>query len=173
MAEIVNQIEVWLGRSVPESFVPDVRERTAEAFRIRLKPIEGAIDLVRATTGRFCVASSGPVEKIRLNLSLAGLLLFFEGHIFSSYEVGFWKPDPGLFLHAARAMGVEPQEYAVVEDSLPGIQAGVAAGMEVFAFQPNGVDPGIPPGVVIVKRLSDLQSIIGPGQAADHEQPMI
>jgi len=51
MAEIVNQIEVWLGRSVPESFVPDVRERTAEAFRIRLEPIEGAIDLVRATTG--------------------------------------------------------------------------------------------------------------------------
>ena len=97
MAEIVNQIEVWLERSVPESFVPDVRERTAEAFRIRLKPIEGAIDLVRATTGRFCVASSGPVEKIRLNLSLTGLLLFFEGHIFSSYEVGFWKPNRGYF----------------------------------------------------------------------------
>ena len=76
MAEIVNQIEVWLGRSVPESFVPDVRERTAEASRIRLKPIEGAIDLVRATTGRFRVASSGPVEKIRLNMSLTGLLLF-------------------------------------------------------------------------------------------------
>ena len=76
MAEIVNQIEVWLGRSVPESFVPDVRERTAEAFRIRLNPIEGAIDLVRATTGRFCGASSGPVEKIRLNMSLTGLLLF-------------------------------------------------------------------------------------------------
>ena len=173
MAEIVNQIEVWLGRSVPESFVPDVRERTAEAFRIRLKPIEGAIDLVRTTTGRFYVASSGPVEKIRLNLSLIGLLPFFEGRIFSSYEVGFWKPDPGLFLHAAHALGVEPQECAVVEDSLPGIQAGVAAGMEVFAFQPNGVDPGIPPEVVIVKRLSDLQFIIGPGQAADHEQPMI
>jgi beta-phosphoglucomutase-like phosphatase (HAD superfamily) len=68
---------------------------------------------------------------------------------------------------------VEPQECAVVGDSLPGIQAGVAAGMEVLAFQPNDVDPGIPPGVVIVKRLSDLQSIIGAGQAADHEQPMI
>jgi len=106
MAETVNQIEVWLGRSVPESFVPDVRERTAEAFRIRLKPIEGAIDLVRTTTGRFCVASSGPVEKIRLNLSLTGLLPFLEGRIFSSYYVGFWKPDPGLFLHAAHAQGV-------------------------------------------------------------------
>ena len=81
MAETVNQIEVWLGRSVPESFVPDVRERTAEAFRIRLKPIEGAIDLVRATTGRFCAASRGPVEKIRLNMSLTGLLLFRGTHL--------------------------------------------------------------------------------------------
>jgi len=45
-----------------------------------------------------------------------------------------------------------------VENSLPGIRAGVTAEMEVFGFQPNGVDPGIPPGVAIVKRLSDLQS---------------
>ena len=173
MAEIVDQLEVWLGRSLPESFVPSVRERTAEAFRIKLRPIEGAIDLVRATTGPFCVASSGTPEKIRLSLSLTGLLPFFEGHIFSSYEVGFWKPDPGLFLHAARAMGVEPQECAVVEDSLPGIQAGVAAGMKVFALQPNGVDPEIPSGVVIVKRLSDLQSIFGAGQSAGRDQPRI
>jgi HAD superfamily hydrolase (TIGR01509 family) len=173
MAEIVDQIEVWLGRSLPDSFVPDVRERTADAFRARLKPVDGAIDLVRSTTGPFCVASSGPPEKIRLSLSLTGLMPFFEGRIFSSYEIGSWKPDPGLFLHAARAMGVEPQECAVVEDSLPGIQAGVAAGMKVFAFQPYGVDPKIPPEVVIVKQLSDLQSMIGAGQAVDRDQPRI
>ena len=70
-------------------------------------------------------------------------------------------------------MGVELQECAVVEDSLPGIQAGVAAGIKVFAFQPYGVDPEIPPEVVIVKRLSDLQSMIGTGQAVDRDQPRI
>jgi len=173
MDKIVDQIEVWLGSSLPEDFVPSLRERTAEAFRVRLEPVDGAIDLIRATTGPFCVASSGPLERIRLSLSLTGLLPFFEGRIFSSYEVGTWKPDPGLFLHAAHAMGVEPQECAVVEDSLPGIQAGVAAGMKVFAFQPYGVDPEIPPEVVIVKRLSDLQSMIGTGQAVDRDQPRI
>ena len=64
----------------------------------------------------------------------------FAGRIFSAYEVGSWKPDPGLFLHAAREMGVQPGACAVVEDSLLGVKAGIAAGMQVYAYAPEG-DP--------------------------------
>ena len=175
MAECVAQIEARIGRSLPEDFVPRLRARTAEAFRDRLRPVEGAVDLVRSIPWPICVASSGPPEKIRLSLSVTGLLPYFEGRIFSSYEIGYWKPDPGLFLHAARNMGVEPQACAVVEDSLPGIQAGIAAGMKVFAFQPDGTDPEIPPGVVVVKRLSNLQpmlrSEVGVEQGVEPDRP--
>jgi beta-phosphoglucomutase-like phosphatase (HAD superfamily) len=51
------------------------------------------------------------------------------------------------------------RDCVVVEDSLPGIRAGLAAGMRVFAFQPHGVDPRIPRDVTVVKELRELHSV--------------
>lgn len=67
-------------------------------------------------------------------LRLTNLLGHFEGRIFSAHDVGFWKPDPGLFLHAARTFGAEPRRCIVVEDSLSGIRAAHAAGMRVLGY---------------------------------------
>jgi HAD superfamily hydrolase (TIGR01509 family) len=177
MADCVAQLEWRLGRPLPADFVPSLRARTADAFRTRLRPVHGALELVRSLFPSVCVASSGPAEKIELTLSLTGLLPFFEGRIFSSYDVGSWKPDPGLFLHAARVMGVTPADCAVVEDSIPGIRAGLAAGMTVFAFQPHDVDPRIPGGVTIVKELLELRSVLRGGAAdpavADGRDPRL
>src|SRR3954451_12710581 len=86
MADCIAQLEARLGRPLPADFVPLLRARTADAFRTRLRPIHGALDLLRSLSSPFCVASSGPREKIELSLSLTGLLPFFEGRIFSSYE---------------------------------------------------------------------------------------
>jgi HAD superfamily hydrolase (TIGR01509 family) len=167
MADCVADLEMRLSRRLPQDFVPKVRERTAEAFRSQLRPIDGALDLVRSIDGPMCVASSGPREKIELSLSLAGLLPFFEGRIFSSYDVGHWKPDPGLFLHAAQVLGVAPQHCSVVEDSLPGIRAGLAAGMRVFAFQPSGIEPGMLARTVVIERLADLANLLASESTAE------
>jgi HAD superfamily hydrolase (TIGR01509 family) len=140
LAECVTRIEDLSGVKLPDAFIPEVRRRTAEEFRRRLRPIDGARDLLASLRVPFCVASSGPREKIELSLSATGLLPLIRDRIFSSYEVGSWKPHPGLFLHAAAAMGMDPSSCGVVEDSAAGIEAGVAAGMQVFAFgdhQPN------------------------------------
>ncbi len=137
LAECIADVEERLGRGVPDSFVPDFRARSAKVFQNHLQPIPGVeavIQAVQALSVPFCVASSGPREKIEANLSTTGLLSYFEESIVSAYEVGSWKPDPGLFLHAARTLGVAPQTCAVIEDSLPGVQAGVAAGMTVFGY---------------------------------------
>ena len=157
----VAQIETWLGRKLPDDFVAQVRLRTRSTFEAKLQPIPGAVELVQALRLPMCVASSGPREKIELSLSLTGLLPYFKDRIFSGYELGSWKPDPGLFLHAARTLGVEPARCAVVEDSLVGVQAGVAAGMEVFAYQPEQVEPKIPHGVRILRRLDELLPALG------------
>ncbi|MEH2001941.1 MAG: HAD-IA family hydrolase [Nostoc sp.] len=58
----------------------------------------------------------------------------FEGRIFSSYEIGSWKPAPDLFLYAAKNMGVQPSFCTVVEDSVLGVRAGVAASMRVLGY---------------------------------------
>ena len=138
MADCVADLERILGRPLPDSFVPDLRARTAAAFVTRLKPMAGAREAILRLKVPFGVASSGPREKIELSLRTTGLLELFGRSIFSSYEVGFWKPDPRLFLYAAAALGVAPNCCAVVEDSAPGISAAIAAGMRTFAFDPYG-----------------------------------
>lgn len=168
MADCITELELRLGRPLPPTFVPEFRVRSAQAFRARLRAIEGALELVQSLSSLpfpFCVASSGPMEKMALSLSLTGLLPFFEGRVFSSYDVGSWKPDPGLFLHAADALGVSPADCAVIEDSLPGMQAGLAAGMTVFAFQPHGVDPRTPSETTPLHRLLDLRDHLASDRA--------
>ncbi|HXB22688.1 MAG TPA: HAD family hydrolase [Candidatus Solibacter sp.] len=134
MADVVTEIERRLGRPVPPGFVADFRARSAAAFRRELRAVPDIEDALDQIPVPMCVASSGPPEKIQLTLELTGLLPRFTGRIFSAYEVGIWKPDPGLFLHAASAMGVPPHNCTVVEDSVLGVRAGVAAGMRVLGF---------------------------------------
>jgi HAD superfamily hydrolase (TIGR01509 family) len=160
MAECVALLEKRLGRTLPEDFVPEIRRRTDDAFRSALEAVPGALDLVRTLTGAKCVVSNGPRTKIELSLSVTGLFPYFQNHIFSAYEVGVWKPDPGLFLHAAQAMGVAPEHCAVVEDSMSGIRAGLAAGMKVFALQQHESEVDLPEEVVVIRSLAELPSLL-------------
>jgi HAD superfamily hydrolase (TIGR01509 family) len=123
-----------LGRALPPDFEDLARARMARAFREHLLPLPGALDLLRSLHLPYCVASNGPRHKMEVTLAVTGLLPWLEGRIFSAYEVGSYKPEPGLFLHAAQAMGVAPARCAVVEDSHVGIEAGLAAGMTVYAL---------------------------------------
>jgi HAD superfamily hydrolase (TIGR01509 family) len=134
MADSVAIVEQRLGQPTPPDFVNDLRARTAEAFRHELRPINGIEQALSKIHVPVCVASSGPLEKIRLALQVTGLLSRFDPHIFSSYEIGSWKPEPGLFLHASASMNVRPSACVVVEDSILGVRAAVAAGMKVFGY---------------------------------------
>ena len=134
MAECVVEIERRSGRRVPEDFVVDLRRAMAVAFETELRSVAGIREALAAITLPVCVASNGPMAKMTHTLALTGLLGHFEGRIFSAYDVGAWKPDPGLFLHAARMFGTEPSRCIVVEDSLSGIRAANAAGMRVLGY---------------------------------------
>lgn len=81
-----------------------------------------------------CVASSGELEKVRLTLGRTGLLDRFDGRMYSATEVERGKPYPDIFLLAAERMGITPSRCVVVEDSVPGVQAGVRAGMAVLGY---------------------------------------
>lgn len=140
--------------ALPADFESRVRARMADYFKAHLQPIAGALELVRGLQLPFCVASNGPRHKIELVLGLTGLLPWFEGRIFSAYDIGAWKPAPDLFLHAAQQLGFAPAECAVVEDSASGIAAGLAAGMRVFALGEQPAD--LPPGVQRIAGLADL-----------------
>jgi HAD superfamily hydrolase (TIGR01509 family) len=116
----------------------DVAERyyaeVEAVFARELEPVPGVIAALDRIALPSCVASSGPHHKMAITLRTTGLWPRFEGRIFSASEVAAGKPAPDLFLHAAARMGFDPRSTAVVEDSVPGIEAAVAAGMRALAF---------------------------------------
>ena len=156
MADNLRDIEARGNCTLPDDFEDDLRAHMAAEFESRLEPIEGAAALVESLDLPYCVVSNGPRPKMEVTLRIAGLLEHFAGRIVSAYEVGVWKPDPGLFLHAAHTLGTPPERCAVVEDSDYGIAAGVAAGMQVFALVPEERAGAIPDGVVAVASLAAL-----------------
>lgn len=134
MADCLAVIEQRVGRKMPQDFVTQLRARTATAFERELLPVQGIEAALDKINLPICVASSGPIEKIKLALRVTNLLPRFEGRIFSSYEIGSWKPAPDLFLYAAKNLGVNAPFCTVVEDSILGVRAGIAAGMKVLGY---------------------------------------
>jgi len=134
MKENLKYIEENIEGALPENFEKEFRQQSYEAFKTDLIAVKGIRSLIEKLRVPFCVASSGPVEKIRLNLSLVNLLDYFENRIYSSYDIGSWKPDPGIFLHAAKSMGFKPEACVVIEDSASGIRAALAGGFKVYAL---------------------------------------
>jgi HAD superfamily hydrolase (TIGR01509 family) len=104
------------------------------AWERELEPVPGVVAALDAIDLPTCVASSGEHERMRFTLGRTGLYDRFAGRIFSATEVEHGKPAPDLFLHAATQMGFDPARTTVVEDTVPGVQAGRAAGMRVLAF---------------------------------------
>jgi len=86
----------------------------------------------------FCVASNGPVDKMHITLGQTELLALFENALFSAYDIERWKPDPGLFLHAANQFGVAPEHCLVIEDSDNGTLAAKRAAMPCLGYAPEG-----------------------------------
>jgi beta-phosphoglucomutase-like phosphatase (HAD superfamily) len=83
------------------------------------------------------VASNGPKDKMQKALQLTQLSSFFNGKLYSAYDINSWKPDPGLFLYAAQKMGFKPEQCLVVEDTLVGIEAAKAGGMKTVLYDPH------------------------------------
>jgi HAD superfamily hydrolase (TIGR01509 family) len=134
IAAVEDALRSEFGLTLSEAQLDGIRAETFRRFRRELKPMPGVVEaLARLKTGR-CVASSSSLERIRLSLSLTGLLEMLSPHIYSASMVTRGKPAPDLFLHAAKAMGVRPEDCVVVEDSPAGIDAARRAGMRVFAF---------------------------------------
>ena len=132
--ECKTHISKLIDSDIPDTFEDDYRKRSFEAFKADIKPIEGISDVLNKLTVPFCVASSGPENKIQLNLELTGLSPYFNNNIFSCYTLKKWKPDPSVFLWAAKTMGFEPCECVVIEDSISGVRAAKRGGFDVFGF---------------------------------------
>jgi HAD superfamily hydrolase (TIGR01509 family) len=143
------------------TFTAHLRRCMAVRFREALQPMPGALDLLSQLTLPYAIATNGPREKAELTLGLTGLRPYFQDHLYCAYDVGSFKPDPDLFWHAAQRLGVPPSQCAVVEDSLPGLQAGLAAGMHVYSLcDPARIPALIAARIQPISGLPELQALL-------------
>lgn len=132
--ECVTIISKLITQPIPESFEMEYRSRSLEAFEKHLQPIDGVTQVIEQLQLPFCVASSGMESKMKFNLNLVGLLPYFENKLFSCYTIQKFKPEPDVFLWAAKTMGFEPHECVVIEDSVLGVKGALKGGFDVFGF---------------------------------------
>jgi HAD superfamily hydrolase (TIGR01509 family) len=133
-AALAAAIETRFGRALPDTFFETFAARAAAAFEHELLPMAGVGELLAALPAPRCVASNGHLERVRQRLATTGLLRFFDPHVFSASQVMRGKPAPDLFLYAAGQFSTLPEGCIVVEDSITGVEAAIAAGMPVVGF---------------------------------------
>lgn len=111
------------------------RDRMLEIIRSERPLFPGLSGLIRSLAPHYClgVASGSERQVIEEVLLLDGLAEFIKATV-SFTEVPRGKPAPDIFLRAADLLGVAPEDCWVIEDSKPGVAAGLAAGMKVIAI---------------------------------------
>jgi HAD superfamily hydrolase (TIGR01509 family) len=134
------RIEQHTGKPFSEDWLAEFRERRNRGLMERVQPIRNAVETVAQLherhQGRVAVASGADRPKVELQLRKTGLMRFFEGRVFSGHDLPRSKPAPDVYLAAAAALGIAPARCMVVEDTVTGVAAGVAAGATVFGYSP-------------------------------------
>jgi HAD superfamily hydrolase (TIGR01509 family) len=133
-----TEIEMFRGdgrADLAEEIARELLPRTLRAFERELRAMAGMGGLLARLDGRpRAVASGSTPDRLALSLRLTGLAEHFGEHIYSSTLVPNPKPAPDLFLYTADRLGARPCDCTVIEDSVGGVRAGVAAGMRVIGF---------------------------------------
>ncbi|MBL4892360.1 MAG: HAD family phosphatase, partial [Rhizobiaceae bacterium] len=154
-----------LGASLPDDWVDEIYRDIYARLELGVPVIDGVLDvldMLEHSGVSFCLASNGSEEKMAIMLEKQGVLARFEGAVFSAHTVGIWKPEPGLFQHAASAMGVLPKDCVVIEDSLTGVLAAKRANMRCFGYAVDD-DAGAleNEGAIIFNNMQQLPELLG------------
>lgn len=154
-----------MGARLPGTWVDETYAEIYAALRRgtpAMPGIHALLDSLDAARVPYAVASNGSIEKMQITLGQTGLWPRFEGRMLSAHVAGVAKPDPGLFLKAAEALGQIPGACTVVEDSATGCKAARAAGMRCLGFAPNGGGARLAAeGALLVRSMKEVARELG------------
>jgi len=168
LGHVVDWLRKARGVALEPSHRAVIHQRLMDRLASDLQGIPHIAEAVTALAGPVCVASSSALDRVRYSLEVTGLLPLFEPNLFSASMVARGKPEPDLFLYAARQMGRQPEQCVVVEDSPAGLDAARAAGMRVIAFtggshaQPAGLHATVAnhAPMAIISDMRELPTVI-------------
>lgn len=138
VSKILEIIENETGRTVPENIPSLFIERLSHmraAHQKTIPNIENFILHCKTLEKDICVASNGEMSAVVDSLEAAKLLKYFNTqHIFNAVMVPEPKPAPDLFSYTSKAMSHAPEKCLIIEDSVTGVSAAYAAGMDCIGF---------------------------------------
>ncbi len=150
-----------------DEWLAETRAQIRQAVMETVTAIPGIADVVARVASAGlprCVGSSSDPDYLSLVLARTGLAPHFGDSVFSAHMVANGKPAPDLFLFAASQMGHAPQNALVIEDTVPGIEAAIAAGMRVIGY---AGDPHTDPdalaaaGAQVVRDMGEVPVLLG------------
>jgi phosphoglycolate phosphatase len=158
--DCIIYIESTFKKKVSENFIETLLLLTDEEIKNTLQPISHIKEALADLSYPRCVASGSDPEKIQLRLEVTGLKKYFT-HVYSSLQVQRGKPFPDIFLYAAKEMDFTPDQCIVIEDSNPGVQAAMNAGMKVLLYRPIMEDKSHQPeGITVFGDMAHLPGLI-------------
>ena len=154
-------LAVILGQTPTPELLIKISDRKEQLFRQavrgRVQPLPGVqvwLERLEAAGVRQAIASSAPPANIDALVDELDLRTYFDVIVSGSELPG--KPDPALFLKAARLIGVLPKRCVVVEDAVVGVEAARRAGMKCVAITTTNPAHTLKGADVIVERLDAL-----------------
>lgn len=157
-------------RALGARLAPDWVDRFYDKLYARLAQgtplvpgIVEVLDKLDAAGIPYAVGSNGSDRKMDITLGQhPAIHARVQGRLFSGQTLGRPKPAPDLWLHAARALGANPQDCVVVDDSPTGLRAARAAGMRALGFAAEGDGAALrAEGATPFHRMADLPGLIG------------
>lgn len=141
------------------------RTRVLELIRREQPVFDGLPELVGRLAGKYLLAVASGSERAVIDevLALGGLRAFFPVAVTAS-DVPCGKPAPDIFLRAAELLGAKPSDCWVIEDSKPGIAAGLAAGMRVIAITNTYPAGELAIATHVVGSYAEIEKLLLPNQ---------
>ncbi len=159
LAEVFRHMGETFDIALADDIVEQYRTREAELSKTMIKENPGVRSTLSQLPCHSCIASNARQDKTLRSLKQCNLEAFFDNRVYSAYDIQKWKPDPALFLHAAKTEGHLPENCVVVEDSLAGLTAALAANMKAVFYNPHDESHSLS-NVHSIKHFEELLNII-------------
>lgn len=161
-------IEARIGRLLDETWVDTLVDKVVAVMQTEVEPLPGAEQALRATTTLglpWRIASNSSQAEMDAKFRCTGLSALVAGRTHSGHDLVMLgkrgKPAPDVYLEAAAAEGIDPTACIAIEDSIPGIQAAVAAGMDCLGIGPENRDADLrAAGAMPFRTMHDLPDLL-------------
>lgn len=132
--DMIKDIEAEFEKPLPADLSGQKDKAMLAAYHRELKPVPGVLAMLAGLGLPRSIGTNGPRHRALLALRMTGLEPFFDDRVTTYEDVVNGKPAPDIYMLAAKRAGFAPARCVVVEDSVTGATAALAAGCHVIGF---------------------------------------